>query len=1417
MANDGKDSVYACPICGNYFTSRNIVLRHMKKHFPDGKKYLCSTCGKDFYRKDKFEEHLQTHNYPCSQCNVSFKLQEHLLKHKSLKHDGFKCPVCDRVFKNKFSWKRHVNTHLRKNDEKKKKSNEKTVHSSASASASASTSTSTTTTTFISSTEDNTPQHDQQERKRIRLVAEPDMIIRSFECTTCGAEFQTVDSLRNHVVKLKHTTEKNALQEEYFFSQQQQQQQVKNMGKKATSEGENFKPFDTGVGEETALGGALKVVKFHAVGNQMYDYTIFLSGIRDDIITYITRECRNRQGGGVKWHTVMTVQFIKMTNPPGGSDEEPEITISEAYLRSKAQVTLSGSSDEMLQDSLDQVCHELAVSCMNYRYNEGTGWKVHEVNDLKLHLGQYKPLKGSQYIELPSYVQHTKGVVNIQNKDEKCFLWSVLAHLFPKEKNPQRVSKYKPHQNVLNMDGITYPVTINDVVKFEKLNSTLSVNVFGVEEDMRYYYPLYISKRQSPEREHINLLLIEKDGKSHYCLIKDLSKMLYNENKHKGRTHFCSNCLHGFTTKALCTKHSELCLNNEALTIEMPTEEDKFMQFRQVKKMLKVPFVVYADFECILVPMPSDINKSDKQEEKDEGGKRKKMNLHRPCGYSYLLVSDVEGDLPSDIVTYSGENVLEHFFTEMLTLGDKLMTRLKTKKEIVMTEENLEHYRTTDVCHICEDLIKDPEQKVRDHCHLTGKYRGPAHSRCNLNYRLPKFIPVLFHNLEGYDSHLLMQELGKYKDKRVTCIPKNMEKYISFSLGPLRFLDSLNFMNESLARLVNNLAANGDEHFHQIKRHFPNPEERALMLRKGVYPYEWMDCASKMLHKSLPPKENFYSTLTMENISDVDYEHAQKVWDTFHMNSMKDYHDLYLQTDVLLLADCFESFRKKCLEFYKLDPAHFYTTPGLSWTAALKMTGITLELLTDIDMHLMVEKGVRGGVSTIVTRYCKANNKYMPEGQYNPNEESVYMLDLDANNLYGWAMSQPLPTHSFLWVTEEDKLEELHKKILQLKPDADEGYILEVDLEIPLDLHDHFNEYAPAPEHMSVKKDMLSPFSTYCLEKLNMNHTTGHKLIPNLYNKEKYIIHYRTLQCYMMLGLKLTKIHRAIQFGQIAWLKEYIDFNTEQRKLAKNNFEKNFFKLMNNSVFGKTIENLRNRTHVELVHKQERFIKLMSKPEVDSFQRFNEDLAAVRLKKKSLKMNRPNYAGMVILDLAKLLMYDFYYNVLKRRYGPKLHLLFTDTDSLCVSIQTQDVYNDMLGMQSHLDCSDYPVDHFLHNTKNKKVLGKFKDEMNGQLIYEYVGLRAKMYSILWSQGTVKTCKGINRAVNKLVLKHNMYKDCLMQTDYRVDSMVRIGSEAHILYTYKGNKISLSPFDDKRYVLDDKISTLAYGHYQIDKS
>ena len=324
---------------------------------------------------------------------------------------------------------------------------------------------------------------------------------------------------------------------------------------------------------------------------------------------------------------------------------------------------------------------------------------------------------------------------------------------------------------------------------------------------------------------------------------------------------------------------------------------------------------------------------------------------------------------------------------------------------------------------------------------------------------------------------------------------------------------------------------------------------------------------NKFNEVELPPMEEFYSRLNDSGIDEKDYKHAQKVWSHFNIKNMGEYHDLYLKTDVILLADIFENFRDVCLKNYKLDPAWYYTSPGLSWDALIKKTEIKLDLLSDIDKILFIESGIRGGVSMILNRYGKANNKYMEN--YNPDEESKFITYLDANNLYVWGMSQKLPYKNFRWM-DEAVLDDLVPT--QLDAEGDTGYMLQVDLEYPKDLHDLHNDYPLAPEALTINKI--------------------DKLTPNLNNKTKYILHLKNLQLYLSLGLRLTKIHKVLAFDQKEWMKSYIDLNTNLRTVSKNDFEKDFFKLMNNSVFRKTMEKIRNRVDIRLVNEEKQAEKL---------------------------------------------------------------------------------------------------------------------------------------------------------------------------------------------------------------------------------
>ena len=376
-----------------------------------------------------------------------------------------------------------------------------------------------------------------------------------------------------------------------------------------------------------------------------------------------------------------------------------------------------------------------------------------------------------------------------------------------------------------------------------------------------------------------------------------------------------------------------------------------------------------------------------------------------------------------------------------------------------MTRKDEIAFQNAEICHICDKKLDN--DKVRDHCHLTGKYRGAAQDYCNKNYQIPKFFPAIFHNLTGYDSRIFIKNLGVSERSAmgskipglINCIPNNEEKYISFTKDievdrfmekdektgedkevivkrEIRFIDSFKFMASSFDKLIANL----DEASFQCVNRFFHGQAVDLVRGKGVYTYDHVDSITKLSETKLPPQEQFYSELNHSNISDEDYEHARTVWKYFDMKTMKDYHNLYIKTDVLLLADVFEYFRDVCIENYKLDPAWYYTSPGLAWDACLKKTEVNLELLNDVDMLLMIEKGIRGGVSTITKRHAEANNPYMKT--YDSNSPNKYITYLDANNLYGWGMSQPLPTHGFEWISEEE-----------LKNWRSHSCILEVDLE----------------------------------------------------------------------------------------------------------------------------------------------------------------------------------------------------------------------------------------------------------------------------------------------------------------------------------------------------------------------------------
>ena len=1048
----------------------------------------------------------------------------------------------------------------------------------------------------------------------------------------------------------------------------------------------------------------------------------------------------------------------------------------------------SSDIDKVLDDRLGAI-----IQAVEEYLSNGSGWIIKGSIAVFMKFAVLRRL-GKSYIPFPKWMSNKKFAINIKNKDDKCFLWSYLALEHPKEKNQERVSKYTQYESEVNMEGIPYPVSDKHYSKFEKQNKPINVFQFYNKDDN--WAPIYISKIDNKKAYNIGLY------ENHYFPIVNFSRLIGKQ--HNNKALFCMNCMQNYRDP----NHETYCMKSGPERIKMPTtEKDKIVRFRSIMKQLKKPVVIYSDFECII--------NNDK---------------HEACGYCLYVVSQYK-QLDLGMKQYRGiseDDTMEHYFNDLYTLKKQIMKVIDTIIPMTFTKENQIEFKNATNCHICKKPLK--EDRVRDHDHLTGLFRGAAHEDCNINYKIEpkKFkIPIFYHNLKGYDSHIIINAFRKYcKTSRIEVIPQSSEKFLTFNIGNMQFVDTLAFMSQSLDSLVSTLSEND---FIHLTKHFK--EQTELVKRKGVYPYEYMNSFKRFEETNLPPIESFYSKLTEKSIKKEDYEYAEKVWNKLNIKNLGDYHDLYLKTDVLLLADVFEKFRDICLEQYNLDPAHFLTTPSLGWDSWQKMTGESVENLTNNDMYTLFRENIRGGICTTGSkRYTTANNKYLPD--YDKSKPSTFNIYVDANNLYGYGMISSLPKGDYKFVKNTEKFTE--EFILNYDFDNEEkGYYFIVNLECPKELHDKFNDYPLAPESL---KPEASPFMKEQSEKLKHKIIQTKKLCLTLNDKTNYGVFGKLLQLYLDLGMKIKEMKQVISFKQSKWLKPYIDFNTNQRAKAKKQgkkFEVNFYKLMNNAVYGKFIENLTGRNGYELrTDNDEKVQKIINNPRLTNFsiiaerdENFPGLIGFEKKKRIETVINRPIAVGAAILDYSKYLMYDFYYNVMKKKYNDKVKLLYTDTDSLIMNIETEDIYQDMKTMREHFDFSEYPDKHIIFENmsndcikemknENCAVIGKFKDEVKGAYIKELIALKPKMYSLLIDKEGKEEHKSRAKGVPKQTkdkIKHEQYKDTLLNNSITKAKFNTIKSDKHIIKTIELEKITLTSLDDKRYYINANESR-AHGHY-----
>ena len=1098
----------------------------------------------------------------------------------------------------------------------------------------------------------------------------------------------------------------------------------------------------------------------------------------------------------------------------------------------EAEMTITlNMANNLTQTEIDNIDiqWDLEARKQNLEMRE-SGWNFQRVNSMTISFYNTGNMDGSSYVKIPL---RSSAIVNIKNDDKYCFIWSILAKLHPSETNPDRVAKYRPYFNELNIEGFDFTngFRCSNMYRFEKLNN-LSINIYELNFDQNKHklIPVEISKNESDKV--IDLLIY----KNHYALIKKLNFFI---GKHDCN-YICRKCLNSYTTNSMLIKHKNLCGQNQILK----TSPNSHIYWKKYYQKNKLYFRIYADFEA-----------DNKEENTSIGDKTTNIYKQEPVCNGYNIVSELEDILESGYhKSPLGYENVNWFVDEIIKLENRMNFWFKnTIKDIIMTEEDQQDFENDNICRYCEKYIET--DKVRDHCHLTGKYRGPAHNECNLQVKQKdsNFITIGLHNFSNYDCHMFFKTLVDRKKDKVDfeIIPKTDEKYISVKYGCIKFIDTYRFLSSSLNKLVKTLVDNshktlknfkkeviGDDKILNIinelenmidktkrnqsistlKKKYPDkineleeafldyqsendlkllktefPDKWRYLTKKLAYPYEYFNNIEDY-NKPVDKLENkdFFSKLKNKCPDNEQIDRTREIIKKFDIKDGIELTELYCKSDVLLLTCVFEKFIMGAENEFEISPLYFVSLPGYTWACGLKHTNIKLQTLQDKDMILLLENGIRGGISGVMgDRYIKSDE----------NKKKIYV---DANNLYGFAMSQSLPYNDIKFETENICLEE----ILNTPDDSDIGYFLEVDLEYPHNIRQKTKHFPFFPENKSISKNDFTPYMQSIMPK---NYVTHKKLICNWTDKRKYLIHYRMLKFYIKHGMEIKQVHRVISFKQNKWLEKYIDFNTQKRNQAVNDFEKDFYKLLNNAFYGKTMENVRNRCKIEIIKRDnyEKILIWQKKLTFNGICKSFDNCDSYLGKDHEILMDKPIYLGFAILELSKLHMYESYYDTLQPYFGQEnIQLHYMDCYSFVLSMKSENIIKDLKNLEDIFDFSNIDENHELYSEKNKKVLGKFKIETPKNIfIDEFVALRSKMYAFKCKdrEEDKNKLKGISKSQSKYI-KFEEYKICLDGEELENECVNYIlKSINHDMYMQRIKKTTLSIFDDKRNYLNNIIS------------
>ncbi|KAE8741577.1 hypothetical protein FOCC_FOCC012870 [Frankliniella occidentalis] len=1389
LASCGPDVILKCDSCNKTFASKKTLRQHVESHT---KKYKCSECPQTYVRNEDLNHHIQhSHVNPkhqCPRCKKILASEDRLYYHFDRIHATERmCDVCHGTYINYRQYRKH-----------------------------------------------------REECRKVNGHRPT-----SYPCIYCRKTFSEELERQSH----RQLCDDYRTQMRLF------------RGAGATQDSDSDDGDEEKTEEEVAAGSeepkwtstyALKKnVSLHSVPVQgHHDLGVCLIGNKRTVTKKIEHHVMSSKQG-IKFSLVARVAASR-EKPAEGVPSQVEVERKTVYLQSKIH-TLYKTRDAVVQ-AVEEAFTEVLTQA-DHMNVQGSSWVMSEVMALDLNIAKCEPLRGSSYIPTPTRLKNAKkALLNIKNYgDSDCFRLCVAAALHPAPVNRCRPHNYTRFIGELQMGNLKYlPMKVKDISRFEALNPTISICVLyedtleeekdefqeearknqedqedqeeGSEEEeedeegeaecldrdtarsrKEIIVPLYCTKEK--KENHVTLLLLERDGRFHYVLVQDIHAFLYSQTWKRARLFYCCYCLNTLPSATRLEEHEAICRTFGAQRIEYgrPGADAKFDRF-SYPKLQRVPYTAYYDFESALQKV-------------DEDGPAKataKTQHHEALAYSIAVV-DWKGNLVKHVSHSADKDVAAHFVDTVLQIEEE-MWQIRPNYPLHMSAAQKKDFDDSFRCYLCRGHFKKREHANREHDHLeeTHNYRGASCAECNSALKRTTFFPLIGHGASHYDMHLVFRAFIKHpamENKRISVLAKTIDSYRSANIfigkdgRSVRLMDSFNFFSTSLDAISRHLSPSDLTILFTV---YPDPAHQELLRRKGVFCYEFAESYEKLVaQKTLPARQDFYSSLNNSLPSEEDYARAQQVWDGMGCANLLQYMMHYLNADVLLLAAFFTKFKAMTFKKYGLEVCHFVSISSLTWCQALKFTNEQVEIITDPDMYQMFELQKRGGMACIMQRYSVAN---VPgTSTYDPEKPERHILIFDVNALYSNEMCKKLPYSDYTWVGS-DQLAKIDWS--RITENDDKMYTVEVDLEYPQELHRSHDEWPCAVERCQVPERWLSPYQQGLAQHLSKGQLQEPKLIAHLGPRRNYVVHGTVLSLYLRLGLRVTKFHRGVEYVQKAWLKPYIEDLMRERQRTQLPFEQQAFKQLSNSTYGYLLRNPRSDRQVEIVRTPRRMRKLAAKPNFKSFTIFGEDLVAVEKTPAKIRLAQCVSAGVGVLDTSKKTMLELYWS-LKGQFGDRMKTLFTDTDSQGVEIESPDIVGEMRNLEHILDTSGLLPTHPLYSTQYARVPGRLKIEYGEMTILRFAAVRAKCYAVEYETqdnniSNIYKCKGVQRNALKQGITFEDYKKCIFNDVQKQLQFCSLRSDGtHQIYTVKQCKTALRNFDNKRYILSDGCTTRAF--------